>query len=60
MKKLILFLLLLYTLAVAAVYFSRNRGNLDPEVAREIWVSIKYVNRFVWVLLGGEKYPIQG
>jgi hypothetical protein len=44
---------------LASVFYYRNKGKSGIEIQKEIEVSAKYVNRFVIVLFGGEKYPIQ-
>lgn len=59
MKKLLAFLLLLYLGAVYCVYYYRTLGQEKIDHEKEILLSVRYTNRFVVVLFGGEKYPIK-
>lgn len=59
MKKFFVLIFFLYSAMLASVFYYRNQGKSNIEIQKEVEVSAKYVNRFIIVLFGGEKYPIQ-
>lgn len=59
MRKTLLIIAFLYSAMLASVFYYRNKGKSSIEIQKEIEISAKYVNRFIIVLFGGEKYPIQ-
>jgi uncharacterized protein YxeA len=59
MKKTLLIIVFLYAAILSSVFYYRNKGKDGIQILKEAKISVKYVNRFIWVLVGGKKYSIQ-